>query len=370
MGGGADEPTGSARLELVQGAVLLHPEETVFRAMLTGWSRQMLGGRRLQPKTVADRLARIEDFMKFSGDYPWRWTASHMDEWSTHLVSELGYATSTIRIYQGVVRLFCDYLTDPNYCWAQECQARFGTHPIQVCHEWNTSRHLVDYEGDPERRPFTRNELQLFFDYCDEQVERASQSGNKGALQAYRDATVFKTMYAWGLRRTETSRLDVTDFHRNPMAPELGRFGMLQVRYGKRTKGSAPRRRDVQTVMPWAVECVQDYLANIRPRFGFPDHPALWLTERGGRLRPREINSRFEEYRDTLGLPKELVPHCLRHSHVTHQIEDGSDPKFVQSQVGHLYSSTTAIYTGVSGDFMNTMMRRALDHALAQEGSS
>lgn len=365
MAGGLGEPEGSARLELVQGAVLLHPEESVYQAMLEGWARQQRA-RRLQPRTIKDRQARVEEFTRFAGEYPWCWQAAHMDEWSVHLIAERGLAPSTVRAYQEHIELFCDFLISPHYRWAEECEARFGTHPVQICHEWNTTGHLVDYEGDPDRRPFTREELQLFFDYCDEQVEVAIRRGRKGALQAYRDATVFKTMYAWGTRRTETSRLDVTDFHRNPKAPELGRFGMLQVRYGKRIRGSAPRRRDVLTVMPWAVEVVEDYIVNIRPRFGNPDHPALFLTERGTRLQPREINDRFETYRDALGLAKELVPHCLRHSHVTHQVEDGSDPKFVQDQVGHEYASTTAIYTAVSGDWMNTMMRKALDRALEE----
>ncbi|MCK2219034.1 hypothetical protein MF672_035355 [Actinomadura sp. ATCC 31491] len=44
-------------------------------------------------------------------------------------------------------------------------------------------------------------------------------------------------------------------------------------------------------------------------------------------------------------------------------MEDGVDPKFVQDQVGHRFASTTAIYTGVSTDFLNTMMRKALDRA-------
>ncbi|MCX5070965.1 tyrosine-type recombinase/integrase [Streptomyces sp. NBC_00513] len=119
--------------------------------------------------------------------------------------------------------------------------------------------------------------------------------------------------------------------------------------------------------MPWAVEAVEDYVVNIRPRFGVPDHPALWLTERGGRLQPREVNDRFTAYRDAIGLPPELTPHSLRHSHVTHQIEDGVDAKFVQDQDGHRYASTTAIYTAVSGDFMNTMMRKALNHAFERD---
>lgn len=56
--------------------------------------------------------------------------------------------------------------------------------------------------------------------------------------------------------------------------------------------------------------------------------------------------------------------HCLRHSYVTHLMEDGDDPFFVQQQVGHAYASTTALYTGVSTDFKNKALRRALDRYL------
>ena len=79
------------------------------------------------------------------------------------------------------------------------------------------------------------------------------------------------------------------------------------------------------------------------------------------------INERFAEYRDALGLPAELRPHCLRHSYVTHLIEDGLDPLFVQQQVGHSWGSTTALYTGVAADFKNRMLRAALDRAFATE---
>ncbi|MDX2977405.1 tyrosine-type recombinase/integrase [Streptomyces microflavus] len=355
----------SARLVLLSGVSLLHPEEAVFEAMLEGWERQQRGGRQLQPDTVRGRLNLIRRFGKFTNRYPWQWAAADVDEWMTHLTSELHRAESTIRGYQTGLRLFCDYITSPHYQWPAECESRFGTHPVQVCHEWNTVSHLVDYEGDPDRRPMTREEIQLFFDYADDQVDRAIRLGRKGALAAYRDATVFKAIYGWGLRCTETSKLDITDFYRSPKAPELGRYGSLHVRYGKRSKGTPPKRRMVLSVMPWAVDAVEDYVVNIRSRYtSASKKPALWLTERGGRLRPREIEERFAAYRDALGLDKELVPHCLRHSHVTHQIEDGADPTFVQNQVGHRYPSTTALYTGVSGDFMNTMMRKVLDRAL------
>jgi integrase/recombinase XerC len=50
----------------------------------------------------------------------------------------------------------------------------------------------------------------------------------------------------------------------------------------------------------------------------------------------------------------------LRHSYVTHLIEDGFDELFVQMQVGHRHASTTALYTGVSSDFENQALRRTL----------
>jgi integrase/recombinase XerC len=314
----------------------------------------------MRDETAVDRERLIRRFCEFTGEYPWRWTAAHVDEWSAYLTGERHMAPSTIRAYQGDVRLFTEFLTDARSGWGPACEEAFGTHPVAICHEWNTLAHLNDYEGSPEARPFTREELQRFLDYADEQVERAVGAKRKGALAAYRDATVFKVIYGWGLRRTETTKLDVVDFGRNPAAPEFGRFGMLNVRYGKAKKGQPPRRRNVAAVMGWAVEAVADYVENVRPRFGCEDHPALRVTERGGRVKPAEINARFVAYREALGLPAALVVHSLRHSYVSHLTEDGVDRRFIQVNVGHEADSSTAVYTHVSSDFMNAALHKAL----------
>ena len=58
-------------------------------------------------------------------------------------------------------------------------------------------RCLLPFEGDA--RAFTREEVQRFIDYADDQVERAVRAKRKGALTAYRDATLFKVIYGWGL---------------------------------------------------------------------------------------------------------------------------------------------------------------------------
>lgn len=85
------------------------------------------------------------------------------------------------------------------------------------------------------------------------------------------------------------------------------------------------------------------------------------------------MSARFAEYRDAVGLPPELGLHCLRHSYVTHLIEAGYDPLFVQQQVGHSYSSTTALYTSVSSDYRARSLRAVLDAtvnaAMATDGA-
>lgn len=355
---------GAAHLELVSGVVSLRPQDAMVEAMFRGWRAQQ-AARGLREETITSRENLVRRFMEFVNDYPWQWTPAHIDEWSLWLTSEKHLAPSTIRGYQCGLRLFSEFLIDGRYGWAVACEEAFGTHPVAICHEWNTIAHLNDYEGRPEARPFTREELQRFLDYADDQVERAVRAKRKGALAAYRDATIFKVIYGWGLRRTETAKLDLVDFGRNAAAPQFGGFGTLNVRYGKAKRGQPPRRRNVLSVMDWAVDAVADYVENVRPKFGCPDHPALWVTERGGRIKPAEINARFVAYRDALKLSKDLVPHSIRHSFVTHLTEDGVDRRFIQSQVGHECDSSTAIYTHVSSDFMNTMLQKALAPALA-----
>ena len=112
---------------------------------------------------------------------------------------------------------------------------------------------------------------------------------------------------------------------------------------------------------------MKDYVENVWPLMRTAGSNALWLSERGTRLRTRELSERFARYRDELGLDVGLSPHALRHSYVTHLIEEGVDSTFVQQQVGHAYQSTTSIYTAVSGDFANTMMRQALGQILRDQ---
>ncbi|MFJ1546380.1 tyrosine-type recombinase/integrase [Streptomyces sp. NPDC088246] len=115
------------------------------------------------------------------------------------------------------------------------------------------------------------------------------------------------------------------------------------------------------TVWRWAPEIIEEWISEVRPGLRHSTGPALWPSERARRVGLQRLDSRFAAYRDALGLDPALEFHSLRRSYITHLIEDGFDPLFVQHQVGHDYASTTAIYTCVSSDFRARTLRRALD---------
>ncbi|RJT91651.1 site-specific integrase [Cryobacterium melibiosiphilum] len=348
-----------ARFALV---TAIDPERSMFDAMLDGWERQQFS-RGLSAGTVEHNTGFIRRFELALGEYPWHWTATDVEDFTSSLLSmSPPRAHSTLRGYHQTITTFCDFLTDPRYDWAERCTEAFGTHPVQICHEWNTRAHLSEFEAKPAKRPFSYDELEAFFARADLIVEEIIQKGKKGALSALRDAQLFKTVYAFGLRRTEAAMLDLADLRSNPNSPQWAGYGVVHVRFGKAINGGPPRRRSVLAVpeFDWAIEGLKHWVEQARPKFLAHKTNALWISERKTRLSIRHLDYRFAAIRDQAGLDENLTLHSLRHSYVTHLIEFGYPERFVQEQVGHSYASTTAIYTSVSNDYKNRILASAL----------
>jgi len=348
------------------GVRYINPHDQVMAEMLTGWRNQQLS-RNLAFTTVDQRDAVVRRFQRFTNEYPWTWSPAHVDEFFGDLRAERNAKQSTIRGYQQALRAFCGYVAHPDYGWDVLCERLFGTHPAQICFDWNCAVHVQDAEAGPDRRAFTRRELQDFFDHADDEVVHLSRANRKGWLAAYRDSVMFKTAYAWGLRRNEVRHLQTVDFARNPRAREFGQYGVLHVRFGKAMRGSQPKPRSVLTVFDWSADVIQDWL---RRGHRLQAHGGgqldLFVSERGGLVSEAALLRRFGRYCVELGLPGGLDLHSLRRSHITHLIESGMDPLFVQHQAGHEHSSTTALYTCVSSDYRTTTLRNALSSTLRQ----
>lgn len=343
----------------------LRLEAAVFEAMLEGWERRQRS--RMLRETTIRSAARLVRRVQVSAErWPWEWSAEDLEDFISDLASAPHCRRpATLRNYQSQLRGFLDYLVDERYPWRLVCASCFARTPVQLLDEYNAIVHVAEYESDPGRRALTRDELQSLFDACDRRVAGRRALRRKGSLAALRDGAMFKVCYGWGLRRTELVGLDVCDLLANPQQPRFGGYGIIRVRHGKGSRGSAPKRRDVLTVWSWAAAVLEQYVTEIRPLFGFDEQPALWLTERGGRISGRHVDERFAELRDELGMDRTHTPHALRHSYVTHLHEEGFDALFVKEQVGHRYMSTTALYTGVSSDYKQQALAAALDAQLA-----
>ncbi|MWA08110.1 tyrosine-type recombinase/integrase [Streptomyces sp. BA2] len=342
----------------------------MFDAMLQGWEQQQRA-RLLARKTIEDRLSLVRRFALFAATYPWEWTPEDVEAYFSHRLSgPAPLAHSTVRGQQGDLQMFCAFITDGRYGWASACEEAFGQFPVQVCHDWNTADHVAEFEGSPERRALTYDELQALFDAADDRVEQARKRRRKGVLAAWRDAVMIKQVYAYGTRRRETSKLDLPDLRRNPRAKSYGRFGALEVRFGKASRGSPPKRRTVLTVpeVDWVVPVLEEWVDVVRSGFSPGRHPALWVSERRGRLGVRRLDEVFTLIREHAGLPPELELHCLRHTYITHLIEFGYPERFVQEQVGHAYASTTALYTWVSDEYRNRLMEASLRRRMERAG--
>ena len=118
------------------------PEDAVFEAMLRGWRAQQ-AARGLRGKTI-DRAAGA--------------AGPPVPGVHQRVPVELGLAAATEEVdavadglidvwlrrrsgaTQTDLRLFSEYLCDGRYGWGAACEEAFGqgTHPVPICHEWNT----------------------------------------------------------------------------------------------------------------------------------------------------------------------------------------------------------------------------------------
>jgi len=346
-----------------EGVGLLDPASSTFEDMLRGWELQQRA-RQLKRQTLATRTGLVRRFASFTNEYPWGWTAGDVEAFTVKTAGGRAPAPSTARGYQNALALFMEYVCDPRYGWPAVCEERFGARPQQILHEWNSVRNLSGFEGGPGRRPLTYDEMQALFDAADGQVDAIRARHRKGALTAQRDAILLKVIYAFGLRRQEAWGLNIQDLRHNPRAAHHGRVGALFVRWGKSSRGGPPKRRTVLLVpeMDWVVPLVDQWVDELRPLFSASeDVNSMWLNERRTRMSMRSVNDAFTTARDAAGLPPDLNLHSLRHSYVTHLTEFDYPTRFIQDQVGHVFASTTAMYTGVSDEYRLRLISRSLE---------
>ena len=358
-----DLAPGSAALTLVSGVSLLHPDVQVFDAMLGGWGRQQ-SSRNLSAGTMetsgrwcAGSRCTTASFRGLvagaSGGVDRATARGHALAHSTIRVSAAGCARSCVMS-----------ATRPT---AGTVSASRGSGRIRCRSATTGTRRSTSPRSRPSRRrrALTRSEVQVLFDCRGRAVEAAARRGRKGFVTAFRDATMFKVCYAFGLRRRELVSLDVPTSAATRRPPSSASSALCFVRYGKASKGSPPQaawRVDGDAVVGRGDRAVGERGVAVVPTDGQRSVVAI------GARRPDD-RAAFQRRVPPGGPPgrlaEGLTAHGLRHSYVTHLVEDGFDGLFVQQQVGHEHASTTSIYTSVSSDYRTRVLRAALDRTIS-----
>lgn len=169
-----------------------------------------------------------------------------------------------------------------------------------------------------------------------EEVDRLLSAPRGDRPIEIRDKAMLELIYSTGIRISELLAIDLWDIDLTEMVV--------------RVKGKGRKER----IVPFgevAKEALERYLEvrdDLAP--GGSNDSALFLSDWGRRMTPRNFRERLRIYAERAGIKKRISPHILRHSFATHMLEAGADLRVVQEMLGHSNLSTTQIYTHVTAE--------------------
>ena len=171
-----------------------------------------------------------------------------------------------------------------------------------------------------------------FYDYdkIDELLSCISVNDSIGL----RDRAVFELIYSCGIRVSECTGLNISDYY-----PEEKRILVT----GKRNK---------QRLLPMgekAVRYLEEYIRYARNDFILnSSEKALFLSRNCTRITRQQIWNRLKLYGSQAHINVKV--HTLRHSFASHLLQNGADLRSVQELLGHSDIRTTEIYTHIDTD--------------------
>ncbi len=145
-----------------------------------------------------------------------------------------------------------------------------------------------------------------------------------------RDLSMWEILYSSGLRLSELADLDLFDIDLSDKTIRI-------------EKGKGGKSR-VVPIGKQAIIALKKWLKD-RPTLASPTENALFVSNRGGRLSKRSIQTRLSRWQLKQGMAQHVHPHMLRHSFASHLLESSRDLRAVQELLGHSNISTTQIYT-------------------------
>jgi integrase len=320
-------------------------ELALVTPILCGYSRRHNSANH-RPDTARADLAVWQRFSQFTGRPFWRWELTDMNAYGD--ARRNAVAGSTLRREQGAIFRLLQFARDPAYPYDEAVYARTGRHIPQICAADNTARHR-QAAATSKRRQFTAAELDRLFTAIRAHIQRLRARGKRQALAPAMHYAALCFALAFGTRAFETIKGDLEDLSPASSA-EMRAFSAFEdfvVRFGKSHDGGGYKRRPVAAIAVFReyLAAVAWYLREIRPQLARAESPpAIFLSQRGARLRPDSLSRALRKYRDQARLSRDLTLHCLRHTFETVLRESGLDLATIKELMGHEHEASTAIY--------------------------
>lgn len=177
-------------------------------------------------------------------------------------------------------------------------------------------------------------------------VSSSTATADEDRPHALCNKAIFELLYSSGLRVSELTGLDLKhtkeDGHESQGWIDLDAAEVI-------VTGKGSKRRNVP-VGAAAITALQEWLA-VRPQLARAapcnDACALFLSARGHRISPREVQRRIKAHAQSLGIPADVHPHMLRHSFASHLLQSSGDLRAVQEMLGHASIASTQVYTSL-----------------------
>ena len=166
-------------------------------------------------------------------------------------------------------------------------------------------------------------------------------TGRHGDI-AKRDRTLIETFLATGIRLQELVALDIDDVDLDAKHLHI-----------RRAKGGLPQIKFLNTHLRGILRAYLHW----RKKQG-ESCPALFISQRGTRLSPRQVGYRFEHWLREAGIEKAITPHGLRHTFATRLYSRTGDLLVVQRALGHRNIATTEIYTHLVDGVLEEALER------------
>jgi integrase/recombinase XerC len=157
---------------------------------------------------------------------------------------------------------------------------------------------------------------------------------------------MFELLYSSGLRVSELTCLDTRYAHEHGHQ-SLGWIDLDAAELTVTGKGGKRRSVPVGAAAMQALREWLDIRGSVAREAPADDTHALFLSARGHRISPREVQKRIKAHAQAIGIPADVHPHVLRHSFASHVLQSSGDLRAVQEMLGHASISSTQVYTSL-----------------------